>query len=321
MNSDIIQQLKKLAEVYGALNDTYRELAYLTAARSIQSLDYKLTPDILGARGHAHTKIPGVGKGISEKILEFLTTGKIAELDKLLANKSANASKELSNLLGFGPVQVAQLIARKIYTIQQLREAFKNGRVSLTRMQELGLKYAEDLSQRIPRAEVEALAKMIHGALVKHLHITNLKFEVSGSYRRGALDSGDIDIIITCSKSPLADLQQIVEKSQYTVAIVSAGASRLTFLIKSPVSNKVRSIDVLYTPEEQYWAAVNYFTGSAVHNQFMRHLAKSRGYRLNQTGLYKVEGGKTKHLKLIPITSERDIYTILGTPYVEPGLR
>jgi DNA polymerase/3'-5' exonuclease PolX len=67
-----------------------------------------------------------------------------------------------------------------------------------------------------------------------------------------------------------------------------------------------------------YFAALNYFTGGYLHNEWLRGIAKKSGYRLNQAGLYKYEG---KELKLIPLTNEKQIYEILRAEWVPPEQR
>ena len=57
-----------------------------------------------------------------------------------------------------------------------------------------------------------------------------------------------------------------------------------------------------------------YSTGSQMHNIHMRSVAKKQGYKLNQIGLYKGD-------KLIPTTSEEEIFKLLGMPYVVPEKR
>lgn len=56
-------------------------------------------------------------------------------------------------------------------------------------MQKIGLKYYEDFLQRIPRAEVEELLKIVQDAVKKVMKNKklekHLRIEACGSFRRG----------------------------------------------------------------------------------------------------------------------------------------
>ena len=73
-------------------------------------------------------------------------------------------------------------------------------------------------------------------------------------------------------------------------------------------------------------AALLYFTGDDVFNRSMRLLARKKGMKLNQRGLYMDvligrKGEKLNHGVLIEGKSEKRIFEILGVPWREPGER
>ena len=68
-------------------------------------------------------------------------------------------------------------------------------------VQKKGLKYYEDILKRIPRLEIEHY-KTKFGRINDKIP-TGTHFEIVGSYRRGADNSGDIDVIITSTYSLL----------------------------------------------------------------------------------------------------------------------
>ena len=69
-----------------------------------------------------------------------------------------------------------------------------------------------------------------------------------------------------------------------------------------------------FTPPEGSWAAyLLYATGSKQFNKQMRGIAKNKGYKLNQHGIYKD--------KLIETNTEADIFEILNMPFIEPYKR
>jgi len=89
--------------------------------------------------------------------------------------------RKLSNLLKMG-----------ITTIDQLKE--NEGKLNDT--QKIGLKYYEPLQKRIPRDEIKDFEK-VFDKVFKEVAPEGSKYEIVGSYRREAKNSGDIDVIIT----------------------------------------------------------------------------------------------------------------------------
>ena len=57
----------------------------------------------------------------------------------------------------------------------------------------IGLKYYNDILQRIPRNEIEEYEKIFLNNFPKN----DGNMEIVGSFRRGSPNSGDIDVIIT----------------------------------------------------------------------------------------------------------------------------
>jgi DNA polymerase (family 10) len=73
-------------------------------------------------------------------------------------------------------------------------------------------------------------------------------------------------------------------------------------------------IDLRVVEEDSYGAALQYFTGSKAHNIHLRGIAKAKGIKINEYGVFKGEkkiGGK----------EEEDVYRVLGMDWIEPELR
>jgi DNA polymerase/3'-5' exonuclease PolX len=324
MNEQLINILTQLLNIYDKIGDEYRAKAYYVAIQNIKKLQYKITKDNLPDL--KDKKIPGVGKSILNIITEYITTGHIRELDDLNARKDISAYETLGKISGVGPATISNWVKQKIYTINDLEAAVKANKVTLTHQQQLGLLYYDDLNDRIPRDEVTTIVQKLQPCIVNPAQTTaknnnknnTIIFTVAGSYRRGAPSSGDIDILIT-SIRPIKNYLQLshacLQKIPGYIDIISAGEQRLTFLFKA---QKCRQVDLLYIPYNSYYAALNYFTGSDNFNREIRLIAKSKGYLLNQTGLYK----KTpKGMKIIPMNSEKELFDILSIPYKPPNER
>ena len=78
--TDVVRVLNDIADLLDLSGERFKPEAYRRAARSIEALPDDLRR-VLG-RGELE-EIPGVGEAISEKIKEFLSTGKLHYLDEL----------------------------------------------------------------------------------------------------------------------------------------------------------------------------------------------------------------------------------------------
>ena len=110
------------------------------------------------------------------------------DVNRILEREKNNPINIIGEIYGVGPKKAKELIDAGITSIEQLR-----GKPELLNdIQRVGLKYYEDILQRIPRAEIDDYKHVFSKEFSTDSH-----FEIVGSYRRGALDSGDIDVIIT----------------------------------------------------------------------------------------------------------------------------
>jgi DNA polymerase/3'-5' exonuclease PolX len=103
---------------------------------------------------------------------------------------------------------------------------------------------------------------------------------------------------------------------KYHIDTLAYGNKKISFIIKSPISNLIRQIDIILVPKKYYYASLIYFTGNKEFNERIRGLAKKRGLRLNE---YYLQNTNTKEIKLL--RSEREIFDILGIKYLKPEER
>ena len=309
-NPELVRALEELQGIYSMLGQEHRATAYFRAIQSIKKLPL-ITQDNFDA---VFTPRPaGVGPAILARAREFVLTGAIADLTALRADPRVVSHRELARVLGVGPATIAKWRAEGVTNLAGLRRAVAAGNIVLTHMQKLGLRYYNDLNTRIPRAEATTIAERVIGVIKSvdpHIIAT-----VTGSYRRGAPTCGDVDMLITnrefFDSALIEKIMARISRDPCMVDVVSEGNERVTFLYKCAM---VRQVDILHVEYGSYFTALNYFTGGYVHNEWLRGIAKRLGYRLNQAGLFRA-GAR------IPITSEQDIYRILGVEYREPAAR
>ncbi len=319
-NSALVSNLREIARLNELLGEDIRGKAYSKAANSIEKLDYKIDERLLP--DEKEHKIAGVGPGIARKIAEFVKTGRISEVERLRADKVVQAHELFSKITGVGPATIEKWVTLGIFTLGDLRRAIIGGTVILNQAQRIGLRNYSALNKRHPRSfGTVVLGDMI--GIMRKIR-ADVIAEVVGSYRRGRPDIGDIDVIVTLadnSDSILPQLREIIEHDPRCGGILMWGPSRAGFVwCTGPhiAARECAQVDLLFTKYESYYAALNYFTGSRDHNDYVRGVAKKKGFRLNQYGLFKLNGAK---MTLVPIDSERAIYDALGLDYVEPPYR
>jgi DNA polymerase (family 10) len=74
--------------------------------------------------------------------------------------------------------------------------------------------------------------------------------------------------------------------------------------------------DVRIVNEDEYGAALFYLTGSKEHNIQLRSLAKQRGWKVNEYGVFDNKTGK----KLAGKT-EKEIYELFSISFIPPEKR
>lgn len=297
MKNKIIKIFKELAEIYTILGDEFRAIAYLKVIRNLDKSE-----DIL--------KTSGVGKSISEKILEIQQTGKLNHLEKLRKHPLLAQIKTLSKLKGFSKEKIISLIKEyNINSPNDILKLHKSNKIKLNKSQLLGLKYSKDLLQDIPRKEITLIRRLIKKVISERI-------EIVGSYRRKKPTSGDIDILMVDSKLKISEIVDKISDSKdiQIKGIFMEGKQKFSGLIKTKYSPFVRQIDILSIKSKNYIPALVYFTGSGLFNRKMRLIAKEKGYKLNEKEL-------TYNGKKIQVKSERDIFRILGMSYLSPEKR
>jgi DNA polymerase/3'-5' exonuclease PolX len=81
------------------------------------------------------------------------------------------------------------------------------------------------------------------------------------------------------------------------------------------LNNPPRRIDIRFVSYNSYPSALLYFTGSKDLNTKMRSIAKKKGYKLSEYGLFDKNNIPFK------VNNERDIFHKLDMEYIPPALR
>ncbi len=78
-------------------------------------------------------------------------------------------------------------------------------------------------------------------------------------------------------------------------------------------------VDLRVVPSTSFGAALQYFTGSKEHNVVLRGIAKDRGLKINEWGVFRTSDGQDD--EYLAGKSEVDVYQQLDLPCYPPELR
>ena len=257
----------------------------------------------------------GFGADVRKKLIKILEEGSL-EIPAALRVKGA-ALSIFMNIYGIGPKKAEDLFAEGYTTLEDLRDALAADPKLLNKNQKIGLTYYEQLLERIPRAEM-----IQHAALLMDVKPAALEGVIVGSYRRGAANSGDIDMLVRTASAAIdaaASLTAFVaslKASGYIKEVLAHGAHKCMAICQLPGAI-ARRLDLLVTPPAEFPFAVHYFTGCDTFNVAVRSHALTKGYTLNEHGLVHISSGRT----IEGIKTEKDIFTVLKLAWKEPTER
>jgi len=307
--ADIFEKMADILEFKG--ENPFKVNAYRKVARVLKDLSEDVAE--IAKEGKLEG-IPGVGSGIAKKIKEYLETGRIAKYEEVKEGVPAELI-EMMKIPGMGPKTVA-LVYKKlgISTISALEEAVKEGR--LRELFGMGPKKEENILRGI-RLLRESKGRKILGqalplveeiiSLLKERSKTLNKIEPAGSLRRMRETVGDLDILAT-GTDPKEIIDTFVSLPP-VVEVLASGTTKGSVIVSSGMQ-----IDLRVVPEDSYGAALQYFTGSKAHNIHLRNIAKDRGLKINEYGVFRGE-------EKIAGKEEEEVYAALSLPFIPPELR
>lgn len=307
-NKEFSKILGESADLMMRKGEVMKARAYNRARDTIQSIDQ----DIKDIEQLKNT--PTIGATIYDKLEEYTKTGKVALLEKYKNDPII----VFTNIYGIGPKKAEELV--KTHTIRSIEELREKQDKVLNNIQRIGLKYYEDILDRIPRNEIAKYDCEFMNVFKKESQTINTYYEIVGSYRRGAVNSGDIDVIITSDDRSVFHrvIDSLISKNMI-IEVLSRGDTKCLVIAKLTPRSKARRVDFMFTTREEYPFAILYFTGSKDFNTAMRGHALKMGLSMNEHGFTK----KDSQQKIVydDILSEKDIFDKLNFVYVPPEKR
>lgn len=322
-NHHITAELEKLAAAYKSKKDTWRALGYQKAISAIRNYPRPIT-----SREEA-LSIRGVGGRLADKVAEIVESGKLRKVAEVCEDEEAQTLQRFMGVWGAGPTTAHGWYIQGYRTLEDLRE-----KGNLTRHQQIGLKYYDDINSRIPREEVAEIENYVRSAA--HGIKKGLIVMVCGSYRRGRATCGDVDVLVTHpdGQSHETVFQPLLNKLRETGFLTddlvtqedNGNQKKYLGVCKLPgEGQKYRRLDVIVVPYCEFAPAAMYFTGSAHFNRSMRLLAIKMGMSLSEhglrTGIIRQKGEKLTKGQLLHTPTEESIFKHLGLDYCSPEER
>ena len=167
--------------------------------------------------------------------------------------------------------------------------------------------WREHINLRIPRDEMDIINEKI-GSILDPYHI---KWSIAGSYRRHEESSGDVDVLV--ESRPDFNMDGLIHiLNPILPATLAQGPKFYRGIVRIDEQHNGHRIDIRLVSNEEYPAALMYFTGSQRFNILMRQRAIEFGLTLNEYGLFD-QYNRPQH-----VTSEEDIFRILRVKYIPP---
>lgn len=304
----VLEEVASLLELRG--DNPFKIRAYRNAAATVLDTGERVTSLALDRL----LGLPGIGKDLAARIRELADTGDLAIRRELVA-EFPETLLDLLKLQGLGPKTVALLYRELgLATLDDLEAAAAAGR--LRAVKGLGAKKEQLLLRAIEEqrrfagrhllADVHRAAEtIVHWLREAHPSAT---FDVVGSLRRGVETCGDLDVLVTGAPDVVMDRFVAVPGVE---RVLGRGDTKSSVRLAGGLQADLRLV-----PPESRGAAMQYFTGSKLHNIELRDRALARGLRLNEYGLVRLDDGRP-----VAGATEEEIYAALGLPWIPPELR
>jgi DNA polymerase (family 10) len=321
-NRELAGRFREIADFLEIREAEYRPRAYREAARSIEALPEDIA-DVY-ERGELE-EIEGVGESIAAKIAEYLETGEMSYYAELKADLPIDI-EAITAVEGVGPKTARKLyLELGIETLDDLERAARAG--DIADLAGFGERSQANILEHIPLArrgrERLLLGHAVPIAREVERRLTDDdafdRVDVVGSLRRRRPTVGDLDVLATAPDAGAAmdafcdheDVREVLSRGETKASLLAAGDLRM---------------DLRLVADDEYGAALVYFTGSKDHNIALRNRAIDHGWKLNEYGLFDIDGATDPDAderagERVAGGTEAEIYDALGVDWIPPTLR
>ncbi|KAI5458384.1 hypothetical protein BGZ63DRAFT_416080 [Mariannaea sp. PMI_226] len=363
-NDGFVEILKQIRTLRLLRGDQVGVRAYSTSIATVAAYPYPLkTPHGEMNRFCAYStyeevaRLPGCGARIAELFEQWKETGYLSEIQKADSDAMISVLKLFYDIWGVG-----ETTAREFYRKgwRDLDDLVEYGWNSLSRSQQIGTKYYDELKLKIPRVEVESIGATI----LDHARMIDPEFKmiIVGGFRRGKKESGDVDIILSHRDEDmtLRVVEKIVmslekahlithtltlstrnsERGQAPLPWRGEGTTKSGFdtldkamvIWKDPDEEDAphRRVDIIVSPWKTVGCAVLGWSGGTTFQRDLRRYCKAeKGWKFDSSGIRnRADGawidleGSTRGDKAADMeTAERRVFEGLGLTWRPPEER
>ena len=187
-NEPFIALLKTIKLARLLTNDEIGVRAYSTSIASLAAYPYKVSnPREIMA-------LPGCDAKIANLFVEWVNTGKVKAVEDIEADEDLKILRLFYEIWGVGATTAREFYYDRGW--RDLDDIVEFGWSTLSRVQQIGVKYYDEFLDPIPRAEVELIGDIIHRHAVK-VRDKDVQSLIVGGYRRGKEACGDVDMIVS----------------------------------------------------------------------------------------------------------------------------
>ncbi|MFF4294362.1 DNA polymerase/3'-5' exonuclease PolX [Streptomyces vinaceus] len=305
----LLQEYADLIAISGG--DSFKARAYEKAARAIGGHP----ADVAGLDVKGLREIPNVGRSIAEKIVEYLGTGHVPDIEARRAAVPAGV-RALTAIPGLGPRKALVLYEELgVSSVEQLEQAIHEERLrdlkgfgEQTEQNILhGISVLKNADGRILLGAAMDIAEQIVAEMERIPGCVRCTY--AGSLRRMRETIGDVDVLVAAEKS--APFMTALAELPLVADVIAHGAKKTSVRTGTGLQ-----VDLRVLPPASWGAGLQYFTGSKAHNIRTRALAVRQGLKLSEYGLFDAESGKS-----LASETEEEVYARLGLPWIPPALR
>ena len=317
LNRQLARIFREMSAMYTYIGNTerFRALAYQHAAQAISGLTQDVTRYV---ESGTLEDIPGIGEHTADKIKEYIHTGKIEKYEVLKKSVPLELL-DMIDIRGFGP-QSLKAIHENLHaqTQEEVISLLVDG--SIAKLKGFGKAKVDNMLRGLKLHKVVEERMLLWDALRYGEKVKSrlmsipqvIHIELAGSLRRKKETIGDIDVLVSCKLEDRKKMLTAFTTSTDVKTRLASGLSKASILLKE--TN--RQVDLRVVNEEEWGAALLYFTGSKEHNIHLRSIAKERGLKINEYGVFRMSddkrlGGKT----------EQEVYELLGFQWIPPEMR
>jgi len=315
---ELARIFERIADILEFLGDNpFRIRTYRRVAKILENLPMDLETAL--ESGYIY-KIKGIGGATISKIEEFLKTGTLRKYEEL-KQKVPLELLELMEIPGVGPKTLKEAYEKLgVRTKEDFIRVLKDG--SLARLPGFGPKKVEKIlkglelwqqaQERIPLIVAYPLAQKVVQYLKETVGRYIEQITVAGSLRRMKETVRDFDILVSAKREDWKKIHDAFVRFPDIEDIQLHGETKSTILLKE----HRRQCDLRTVEPDSWGSALQYFTGSKYHNIKLREIAKEKGLKISEYGVYDAKSGQRLGGK-----TEEEVYRLLGMQYIPPEIR